>query len=105
MTRTLFCSTALLAALLLFTGCGEDDSPSPSDTSSSDTDSTDDHFNCALESDDPCLQDICQLCVDTCGSWCISMDIYPQEYSCDDGSGHAWDVWDVCPEWSYDTGF
>ena len=105
MTTVIRSAVALMGALCLLTGCGEEDksddtgSPGttelPTDTSSA--------WDCEQESDDPCIQAMCQVCVDTCGDQCVSMDIYPPEFKCEDGGGW-WDVWDVCPDWSFDTG-
>ena len=59
-------------------------------------------LDCTQESDDLCLQDACQACVDACGADCEVMDIYPMEYSCP--GGDIWDVYDVCPDWGGDSG-
>ena len=48
--------------------------------------------------DDACIQEACEACVESCGTECYSMDIYPMEYSCSDGH---WTVYDVCPDWSF----
>jgi len=97
MTKIIYSAVALMGALCLLSGCGEDDKDD-TDTGGHDTDTGSSGLDCLQESDDPCIQEMCQTCVDTCGDQCLSLDIYPPEFSCENGGGY-WDVWDFCPDW------
>lgn len=115
MTRFLASASALL---LFLPGCFDDKDPEDTGTTST-TETTEpttttetgttetgfDGFDCSLQ-EDPCFEQMCQACVDACGTDCVSLDIYPSEYSCDSGEGY-WDVWDFCPDWSIysETGY
>ena len=81
----------LLAAILVL-GC------SGSDDTSDETGDTGSDFVCTEESDDECIQQACQACVDACDNDCSVEDLYPPQYSCP-GLGYYL-VEDFCPDWS-----
>ena len=46
---------------------------------------------------DPCDQQACQACVDSCGMRCEILESYPPHYACQGGS--SWSGYDECPDW------
>ena len=46
---------------------------------------------------DACTQQACEACTDACGSDCVVLESYPEQWACPDQS---WDVYDFCPDWT-----
>ncbi len=51
---------------------------------------------------DDCDLQACEQACGDCSDECFVLESYPPQYQC--GSGETVDVYDVCPDWSMDSG-